>query len=255
MGTNRNTVARTLHDLGAAAWFGGTLMGAIGVNGAAKDVRDPVEATRVAQAGWGRWTPVNLAAIGAHLAGGALLTWENKGRIGAQKGVLATTIAKTAVTGAALGVTAYSRVLGEQVMRGGDVPSEGGTEPGVGTPAKVAAAQRRLRVLQWVTPALTGSIIGLASYMGEQQRPTQVTKGLFGRSVGQVAQSALAGILVGQAAAKAYATKKAGDLSLGAVARIPGSNRNGHTPANGTRWATTASTLSRRRSLRPGSRA
>jgi hypothetical protein len=30
-----NTVARTLHDVGLAAWFGGSLMGATGVNGAA----------------------------------------------------------------------------------------------------------------------------------------------------------------------------------------------------------------------------
>jgi hypothetical protein len=30
-----NTVARSLHDLGLAAWFGGSLMGAVGLNGAA----------------------------------------------------------------------------------------------------------------------------------------------------------------------------------------------------------------------------
>jgi hypothetical protein len=221
MGTNRNTMARTLHDLGAAAWFGGSLMGAVGVNGAAADVHDPIESTRVAQAGWGRWTPVNLAAIGLHLIGGAALTWENKGRITAQKGVLATTIAKTAVTAAALGVTAYSRVLGEQVMRAGDVPSEGGTTPGTTTPPKVAEAQRRLHALQWAVPALTGSIIGLSAYMGEQQRPTQVGKGLLGRGAGQALQSALAGIVVGQAATKAYAARKRDQLGLGAVARIP----------------------------------
>jgi len=80
----RNSLAHTLHDVGLAAWFGGTLMGAVGVNGAAADVRDPRESTRVASAGWARWTPVNLAAIGAHLVGGALIVKENQGRIGAQ---------------------------------------------------------------------------------------------------------------------------------------------------------------------------
>ena len=39
-----NTVARTLHDLGLAAWFGGSLMGAAGVNGAAAVVEDPPNA-------------------------------------------------------------------------------------------------------------------------------------------------------------------------------------------------------------------
>ena len=39
--STRNTLVRSLHDLGAAAWFGGSLMGALGVNGAAAQVRDP----------------------------------------------------------------------------------------------------------------------------------------------------------------------------------------------------------------------
>ena len=40
--SSRNTVVRTLHDLGLAAWFGGSLMGAVGVNGASRGmaVRD-----------------------------------------------------------------------------------------------------------------------------------------------------------------------------------------------------------------------
>jgi hypothetical protein len=46
MASNRNTVIRSLHDLGAAAWFGGNLMGAVGVNGASKDVKDPADGPR-----------------------------------------------------------------------------------------------------------------------------------------------------------------------------------------------------------------
>src|SRR4051812_38911342 len=79
--------------------------------------RDPRERTQVANSGWQRWTPVNLAAIGAHLVGGAGLLLANKGRVGAQKGVMSSTIAKTALTGAALAATAYSRALGEKVIR------------------------------------------------------------------------------------------------------------------------------------------
>jgi hypothetical protein len=52
MTSNRNVIVRSLHDLGAAAWFGGTLMGAVGVNGGSKDVKDPAERTAVAAAGW-----------------------------------------------------------------------------------------------------------------------------------------------------------------------------------------------------------
>jgi hypothetical protein len=35
--SERNTAVRSLHDLGLAAWFGGSLMGAVGLNGAAED--------------------------------------------------------------------------------------------------------------------------------------------------------------------------------------------------------------------------
>src|SRR6185437_14501773 len=52
--SSRNTVVRSLHDLGAAAWFGGSLMGAVGVNGAAGAVRDPQDRARVASVGWAK---------------------------------------------------------------------------------------------------------------------------------------------------------------------------------------------------------
>ena len=58
-----NTVARSMHDVGLATWFGGSLMGAVGLNGAAGEVSDPPQRARVANSGWARWTPVNLGAI------------------------------------------------------------------------------------------------------------------------------------------------------------------------------------------------
>jgi hypothetical protein len=175
-----NTVARTLHDLGLAAWFGGSLMGATGVNGAAAVVQDPTQRLRVANTGWARWTPLNLAGIAAHLAGGAVLTGANKGRLAGQQGVAATSTIKTALTVAALGSTAYARVLGKKLESAGDVPVEGGTTPNPATPDEVARAQR-LTALQWVIPALTGALLVVNARMGEQQRPAQVSKGLVRR--------------------------------------------------------------------------
>ena len=58
---------------------------------------------------------------------------------------------------------------------------EGGTTPNPATPDKVARAQRQLTVLQWMIPALTGGLLVVNARMGEQQRPTQVTKGLVQR--------------------------------------------------------------------------
>jgi hypothetical protein len=177
--TQDNTLARSLHDLGLAAWFGGSLMGAIGLNGAAAVVDQPAQRLRVANAGWARWTPVNLAGIAAHLAGGAVLLTGNKGRLATQRGVATATVAKAAVTGLALAATAYARVLGERLMQAGDAPVEGGTTPAGDTSPDLAGAQRQLTVLQWVIPGLTGAALVLNALMGEQQRPQQVTGGLL----------------------------------------------------------------------------
>ena len=179
--TADNTVSRSLHDLGLATWFGGSLMGAVGLNGAAADVEEPRQRLRVATAGWNRWTPVNLAAIAAHVAGGAVLLGANKGRVASQQGVAQATVVKTALTGAALAATAWSRALGAKLEEAGEVPVEGGTDPSGDTPEDVAKAQRQLRLLQWVIPALTGAVLVLNARMGEQQRPTQATSGLLGR--------------------------------------------------------------------------
>jgi hypothetical protein len=179
--TADNTVSRSLHDLGLATWFGGSLMGAVGLNGAAADVEEPKQRLRVASAGWNRWTPVNLAGIAAHVAGGAVLLGANKGRVASQQGVAQATVVKAALTGAALAATAWSRALGAKLDQAGEVSVEGGTDPGDGTPRDVAKVQRQLKVLQWVIPALTGAVLVLNARMGEQQRPAQVTGGLLSR--------------------------------------------------------------------------
>jgi len=179
--TADNTVSRSLHDLGLATWFGGSLMGAVGLNGAAAEAEEPKQRLRVANAGWNRWTLVNLAGIAAHVVGGAVLLGANKGRVASQQGVAQATVVKTALTGAALAATAWSRALGAKLDEAGEVPVEGGTDPSIDTAEDVAKAQRQLRLLQWVVPALTGAVLVLNARMGEQQRPAQVSGGLLGR--------------------------------------------------------------------------
>lgn len=96
--TSTNTFARSLHDVGLAAWFGGSLMGAVGLNGAAAKLSDPTERLTIATAGWKRWAPVSATAIGAHLAGGAMIVAANRKRIAGQAGVGSLSAAKTALT-------------------------------------------------------------------------------------------------------------------------------------------------------------
>ncbi len=169
---SRNTVVRSLHDVGAAGWFGGSLMGAVALNGASRDISDPAERSQIAASGWARWAPVSAAAIGAHLLGGAGLLLAHRDRVRRQPGVGANTAVKAALTLAALGTTAYSGLLGARLAHA-DVKTDGGTVPGDATPDDVARTQQQLRILQWITPVLTGTLVVLGAQQGEQQRPGQ----------------------------------------------------------------------------------
>ena len=93
-------------------------------------------------------------------------------------------VAKTALTAAALGVTGYARLLGRRLSaHDGDVPAESGTTPTAETPSDVADAQRQLAVLQWAVPALTGALVVISSFAGEQQRASEVKRGVAERLV------------------------------------------------------------------------
>ena len=181
--SNRNTVWHSMHDLGLAAWFGGSLMGAVGLNGAANDLSNRYERAQVSARGWGRWSPVNAAAIGAHLVGGAGLLAANRGRLVAQQGVATMTLAKSVLTAAALATTAYSGVLGRKVAQAGPVPAEGSNVPAADTPAEVAQAQQQLRVVQWVIPVLTGALVVVTAFADEQQTMAEQRRGVVRRLV------------------------------------------------------------------------
>jgi hypothetical protein len=189
-----NSVAKSLHDIGLAAWVGGSLFGAVGLNSASAEVSDPSDRAHVANAGWARWTPVNFAAIVAHLIGGAQIVRGNKSRIKYQQGVGSASAIKAGLTAGALGATAYSRILGQKLMDaeaqqqqgalGPDgLPVSDATTPSSDTPEDAAKAQKQLKMLQYAIPALTGGLLVLNARMDEQYRPTEVARGVVGRLV------------------------------------------------------------------------
>ncbi|WP_199736536.1 hypothetical protein [Micromonospora sp. HM5-17] len=193
----RHTMLRSMHDLGLAAWFGGSLMGAVGVNGAAEKVGDAKQRLGVASEGWARWAPVNAAAIGAHVVGAAGELITESPRVVGQSGVGRMSAIKTGLTVAALAVTGYSRLLGMHLQKTAEAPVVAGTAPQNGTPPDVAARQRQLRVLQWVIPALTGGLIIITAFAGEQQKPGQVMRGVLNRMTGVTGAMKGARALVG----------------------------------------------------------
>lgn len=178
-----NFPSRALHDVGLAAWFGGTLANAVSLNKAAAATARYSEAGRVTNAGWNAWAPVNAAAIGTYLVGSVGQLIGNKERLVAQQGVAAMSVTKTVLTVAALAVSGYSRLMGRKVAEQHDVPVASGTEPTEATPPDVAGAQRQLSVLQWAVPALTGALVVVTAFAGEQQRPAAVKQGLAERLV------------------------------------------------------------------------
>lgn len=169
--SQRNTLVRSLHDIGLAAWFGGSLMGAVGLNGAAATVKDPKERLAVAAAGWKRWAPVQIAALVAHGIGGAGLILGNKARLEGQPEARTNTTVKLALTLVAVGSSVYSGVLGARMAAHADEGTLGVTEPSSDSSAELASTQTQQRVMQWVTPALTVILLILAAQQGEQQRP------------------------------------------------------------------------------------
>jgi hypothetical protein len=177
----RDTFSRSLHDVGLAAWFGGTLANAVALNPASAEGGRSSDRGAVANAGWDRWTPVNAVAIGAHVVGSLGQLLGNKGRVAGQQGVASMAVTKTALTAAALGLTGYSRMLGRTVSDERRMPAASGTQPEAGTPPHVAAAQRKLHALQWAVPALTGALVVVSSFAGEQQRASEVRSGMFQR--------------------------------------------------------------------------
>ena len=177
--SKRNTFSRTAHDVGLAAWFGGSLMGAVGLNGATAKAKSSQETLRLSSIGWARWTPVAIAAIGAHAVGGVGLIVGNKDRLDRQDEAKTNTVIKLIVTVAAAGLTAYSGVLGKKIDDNQDEPTQGTTEPSSKTNPELASAQRQLRYCQWAIPALTGVAVVMGAQQGEQQRPSEQTKGFF----------------------------------------------------------------------------
>lgn len=173
-----HTFIHFLHDAGAAAWFGGSLMGATGLNGAAAEIDDPRQRARAATAGWSRWAPVNAAAVGAHLIGGTALLLTDSHRVATQEGVGRSTAIKTLATGAALGTAVWSAALNRKMAAAGDVPVRGATEPSAATPPDVAKTLQQLKVSQWLNPLVSGAIIVLGAWHEEQQRTSQVVPGV-----------------------------------------------------------------------------
>ena len=173
-----NLIARSIHDLTAGAWFGGSLMGAIGLNGATAEAKDPTERTRLSSLGWKKWAPVQTAAFAAHLGAGIPLTLGNRDRLAGQHGVMRLSVYKAVVTLVGAAVTLYAGMVGRKVDMLSGEGAEGATEPAPASSQELASAQKQLKILQWTIPVFAGWVMVLGAKEGEMQRVQNVALGL-----------------------------------------------------------------------------
>ena len=160
-----STLVRATHLVTNAAWFGGSLMGAVALNPASREGDDAHEQAEIADEGWTRWGAVQGAAIGAHLVTGLAIVADNRRRVVAHRPTTVAVVAKTALTGAALAASAAAYRFGAEL---GEAKERADQDPVAAKRAR--SLTRTMRWLQWATPVTTGGILVLDAYLGEQQR-------------------------------------------------------------------------------------
>ncbi len=181
-----HVLPQALHDLGAALWFGGAVMGVAGVNKSGADLRDGLDKVRVASSAWQRFAPVEWAGIATVLVTGAQLSRASKGRLAAQHGWARAGSTKAGVAVAGAAATAYAAYTGNKISKvaerleksGKPVDVKDATVPNAGTPAELASWQKKQRAAQQLVPLLSGANIVLNSYLVQTYRPGATVKGL-----------------------------------------------------------------------------
>ena len=177
----RNTLSRSMHDLGLSAWFGGTLANPVYLNKASSEASTAPATGAVANTGWDRWAPVNAAAIGIHVVGSLGQIAGNKGRLSGQQGVASMAAAKTAPHCGGPrrhGVQPVPREEGLQAQQrpcsGRDNPrgrDPRGCRQGAGAAARAAVGRARAHRRAGCRRA----------FAGEQQRASEASEGILDR--------------------------------------------------------------------------
>ena len=103
----------------------------------------------------------------------------------------ASTVAKTALTAAAVGLTVDAVIDGIQAEKLRQRAEEGKDDEGIRDSRR--RLERRMRVVGPLIPATTGALVVLSALEGEQQRPREMAKGLLTSAL-ESASDALPGV-------------------------------------------------------------
>lgn len=187
--TDNHAVAQAVHDLGSAMWFGGTLMGATGVNKAGRDLSNEFDRITVSKSAWARFSPLQWTGIAMTVLAGLQLTRSSADRLAAQRSFGSVGALKAGLTIAGIAATAYSAYCGGQIAqlaeqareREQHIDVEDATTPTPHTPPDIAQWQRRQRIAQYLVPFLAGANIACGSYLVQSYRPRATARGIMGR--------------------------------------------------------------------------
>ena len=165
--TEASNTAKIAHNLGLAAWFGGSLFGQIALNPTVSRISDRSERGRVLNESWARFNAVNALAIAS-----TLLAWRAGDlKDDAELRAPALARAKNLLLGGAATNAIASAILGARLAsqaRGGATPVESGTEPAPETPQEAATSQRLIGFFGSGSIALLAAVIALSGVIETQ---------------------------------------------------------------------------------------
>ena len=176
---------RAVHDVGLAAWLGGSMFGKFAHNPSLEKIPSHAERGSVANAAWNGYNPINAAGLGAAALGwgAARLTEARPSNLSGPEEWLS--VAKDALMGAAVLTGIASGVQGARLAKqapDGAVPIETGTKPAPETPAKATTIVRSLGVLGTANVATGVALVATNAVLAQLNHSHPAKRRAFTRS-------------------------------------------------------------------------
>lgn len=186
---------RAAHDVGLAAWLGGSMYGKFALNPSVERIADHAERGAVANAAWNGYNVINAAGLGAAALGwGAARVTEAEQRelSPTEKGL---SVTKDVLMGAAVLTGIANGIQGARLARqapDGAVPIKSGTEPAPETPETAASIQRSLGVLGNANIGVGIALVAVNAVLSQvNYSHPPARRGLLRSSSGQASTSPL----------------------------------------------------------------
>ncbi len=162
--------ARAAHDVGLAAWLGGSMFGKFALNPSLVKISSRPERGSVTNAAWNGYNAINSAGLGAAALGwaAARLTEAKPDNLSGRERALS--VAKDALMAVSLATGAASGVQGARLAKqapNGAVPVETGTTPAADTPPEAARIQKTLGALGNVNIAAGVALVAVNGVLAQ----------------------------------------------------------------------------------------